>query len=348
MSGKRSRSRSRQVLLVSALTVLLLGSVAGAVALSWSWEEWLLWSVAVDLAVGLVAASLPLWGSLPAAVVAFAAQAMAALANDAFEGVRYGNAPAPGYREGTAVAAFAGLAVIVAWLVGRSLRERREHTEALRASAAAEAVTSERLRIARDLHDLVAHSIGVIAVQAGAGRRVIDSRPEVARGALEAIETTSRETLAGLRRTVASLRRTGTDPDAPPPASAPGLADVDSIAGSAAAAGLRVDVCSAGYSRPLPAEVDLAAYRIIQEAVTNAVRHSGGGECRVSIEYRDDALVIDVSDSGRGGPPAVGGFGITGMRERATLLGGDLAAGPRPEGGFRVRARLPLPATEPR
>jgi signal transduction histidine kinase len=338
------------VLLAPALTVLLFGSLAGAVALSWSWEQWLLWSVAVDLAVGLIAASLPLWGSLPAAVVAFMAQVVAALANEAFEGAQHLGTPAPGpgYQEGTAVAAFAGLAVIVAWLVGRSLRERREHTEALRASAAAEAVTSERLRIARDVHDLVAHSIGVIAVQAGVGRRVIDSRPEAARSALEAIETTSRETLAGLRRTVASLRRTGIDLDSPPPASVPGLADVDSIAGSAAAAGLRVDVCSAGFSRPLPAEVDLAAYRIIQEAVTNAVRHSGAGECRVSIEYQDDALVVDVSDTGRGGMPGVGGFGVTGMRERAALLGGELTAGPRPEGGFRVRARLPLPATEPR
>jgi signal transduction histidine kinase len=343
--NQRFRSRRRQVFLVSALTVALLGSTNGAIALSWSWQQWLLWSVIVDFTVGLVAASLPLWGSVAAGGVAFIAQAGGPFASSEFEVSRpqraFSFAGAPTVE---AVAAFAALAVVVAWLVGRSVRERRDHAEAQRRSAAAEAVTTERLRIARELHDLVAHSIGVIAVQAGVGRRVIDNRPEAARDALEAIETTSRETLAGLRRTVASLRRAETDPDSAPPGSAPGLADVESIAASAAVGGVRVDVRPVGDPRPLPAEVDLAAYRIIQEAVTNAVRHSGASDCRVTVEYRDDAVIIDVSDTGRGGPAGAGGFGITGMRERATLLGGDLTAGPRPDGGFRVRARLPLPA----
>jgi signal transduction histidine kinase len=152
----------------------------------------------------------------------------------------------------------------------------------------------------------------------------------------------SRDTLAGLRRTVATLRRAGTGPDSPA-ASTPGLADVDDIVATAAAAGLHIDVRRVGDPRPLPAEVDLAGYRIVQEAVTNAVRHSGASECRVIVEYRDDALLVEVKDTGRGGPVRAGGFGIIGMRERATLLGGDLDAGPRPDGGFRVRAHLPLP-----
>lgn len=340
---ERSRVRRRQVLLVSALTAALVGSAAGAIGLSWSWEQWLLWSVVVDVAVGLAAVSLPVRGSVAAAGLAVTIQVGAALSGTGFEDRRFQSVPmAGGWGDAQAVGALAGLAVIVAWLVGRSLREHREHTEALRASAAAEAVASERLRLARDLHDLVAHSIGVIAIQAGVGRRVIDSRPEAARGALEAIEAMSRDTLAGLRRTVATLRRAGTGPDSPP-ASTPGLADVDDIVAAAGVAGLRVEVRRVGPPRPLPADVDLAGYRIVQEAVTNAVRHSGASECHVTVEYRDDALLVEVRDTGRGGPVRAGGFGIIGMRERAALLGGDLVAGPRPEGGFQVRAHLPMP-----
>jgi signal transduction histidine kinase len=347
MMTQSLRSRRGQALLAAALVIALLGSAVGAIALSWSWEVWLLWSVVVNLAVGLAAASLPLIGSIVGAVVAVAAQVVAAMASRSFNDPLLPGPPSG--PEPEAIAGFASRAGAVAWRGGRVLRERQEHAEALRASAAAEAVAGERLRIARDLHDMVAHSVGVIAIQAGVGRRVVDSRPDAARAALGVIETTSRETLASLRRTVASLRDASAGRDLSPtaPSSAPGLADVDRLATSALAAGVRVEVVGAGDSRSLPAEVELAAYRIIQEALTNVVRHSGADGCRVAVEHRAGELIIDVTDTGRGGDPRPGGFGITGMRERAALLGGELTAGPRAEGGFQVHARLPLQA-EPR
>ncbi|HEY8474838.1 MAG TPA: sensor histidine kinase [Natronosporangium sp.] len=325
------RSQHGQRLAIAAVAVALLGSAAGAVPLGWPWQAWLGWSIALDLAIGLAAASLPRWASIAAAVLALATQIGGALAH-----------PSPP-DDPVAMAGLVGLAVLVAWLIGRSLRDRREHTEALRASAAAEAVTGERLRIARDLHDLVAHSVGVIAIQAGVGRRVIDTRPEAARDALDTIERTSRETLASLRRTVASLRGNGAGPGATAGAT-PGLAALPELVATAQSAGIRATASITGDQRPLPADVELAAYRIVQEALTNVVRHSGAGDCTVAVEYGPDALTVDVTDTGRGGPISGTGFGITGMRERAALLGGELTAGPAPGGGFRVHARLPLPA----
>jgi signal transduction histidine kinase len=207
---------------------------------------------------------------------------------------------------------------------------------------------AERLRIARELHDMVAHSIGIIAIQAGSGRRVFDARPDEARDALAAIEATSRETLSGLRRMVTGLRRADPEPGPgqAPLGPAPGLADIDRLAATALDAGVqvKVDVDWHGSREPLPADIDLSAFRIIQEAVTNVVRHAGTGQCQVAIDQRDGQLSIEVTDSGRGGSAAGTGYGITGMRERAALLGGDFSAGPRPGGGFRVTARLPLPA----
>jgi signal transduction histidine kinase len=184
-----------------------------------------------------------------------------------------------------------------------------------------------------------------IAIQAGAGRRVFDARPDEARDALAAIEATSRETLSGLRRMVTALRRAEPEPG-PGPAPlgpAPGLADIKRLAVMALDAGVEVEVDWRGSREPLPADIDLSAFRIIQEAVTNVVRHVGTGQCRVCIKRQDGQLSIEVTDSGRGGSAAGTGYGITGMHERAALLGGDLSAGPRPGGGFRVAARLPVP-----
>ncbi|MEU9034963.1 sensor histidine kinase [Streptomyces sp. NPDC048352] len=252
---------------------------------------------------------------------------------------------------GPAVGGAALVAVLsgcLAWLAGLSLRQRREHAVELRGREVSEAVTAERLRIARELHDMVAHSIGVIAIQAGAGSRVITTRPDEARDALTAIETTSRETLAGLRRTLVALRRAEPDPDGGDTATgpAPGLADLDALAASPAAAGVRVDVRRTGEPRRLPPEIELSAYRIVQEALTNVVRHAGAAQARVTVGFRDEELTVEVVDDGRGaaGRAAETGFGITGMYERVSLLGGRFSAGPRPEGGFRVAAELPLPA----
>jgi signal transduction histidine kinase len=238
------------------------------------------------------------------------------------------------------------LVTIIAWLIGNSIRQAQTQAELLRAQAAAQTVMAERLRIARELHDIVAHSIGIIAIQAGSGRSVLDARPDQAREALATIEATSRETLSGLRRMVTGLRRAEPEPGAgqAPLGPAPGLAGIDRLAVTTLDAGVQVDVDWRGSREPLPADIDLSAFRIIQEAVTNVVRHAGTGQCQVLIDQRDGQLSIEVTDSGRGGSPAGTGYGITGMRERATLLGGDFSVGPRPGGGFRVAARLPVPA----
>jgi signal transduction histidine kinase len=245
------------------------------------------------------------------------------------------------------------LAAIFGWLIGNSIRLSHARADALRAQAATQTALAERLRIARELHDIVAHSIGIIAIQAGAAHRVFDTSPAEARDALAAIESTSRETLSGLRRMVTGLRRADEEPGSgqPPFGPAPGLADLQRLAAQTLDAGVRVELDWRGRRDPLPADIDLSAFRIIQEAVTNVVHHAGAGECLVVIDRQDGQLSIEVTDNGRGAPaagPAPGtGYGITGMRERAMLLGGEFSAGPRPAGGFRVTARLPLPAPEP-
>ena len=236
--------------------------------------------------------------------------------------------------------------MIIAWLIGNSIRQAQARAELVRAQAAAQTVLAERLRIARELHDIVAHSIGIIAIQAGSGRSVFDASPAEARDALAAIEATSRETLSGLRRMMTGLRRAepGSGPGQAPLDPAPGLADLERLAAMTLEAGVQVEVEWLGSREPLPADIDLSAFRIIQEAVTNVVRHAGTDRCLVWIDQQDGYLSIEVTDSGRGGGAAGTGYGITGMRERAALLGGDFSAGPRPGGGFRVAARLPVPA----
>jgi signal transduction histidine kinase len=235
------------------------------------------------------------------------------------------------------------LAGVVAWLVGASSRQAREHAQSLSAQAA----TAERLRLSWELHDSVAHSIGIIAVLAGAAGRVIETQPTAAREALGSIEMTSRDTLTGLQRMLSALRHAepGTDRDAAPLAPAPGLTDLDQLAAQAAGAGIRVEVTWRGERRALPPEIDLSAFRIIQEAVTNVVRHSGTHACRVDVGFEPEGLAIEIVDDGRGAAHAgrIGeaGLGLIGMRERVVMLSGQFSAGPRTEGGFRVAARLP-------
>jgi signal transduction histidine kinase len=236
---------------------------------------------------------------------------------------------------------YLALFIAVTWSIGNSVQQRRKYAEALRARTAAQAAVDERLRIARELHDTVAHSIGIIAIQAGAVNRVIgpETAPDV-RQALRAIENTSRETLAGVRHTLGMLRtEDGADRKA---VRRPSLADVESVAETAAGAGVRVHVSWRGERRTLPSDVDLSAFRIIQESVTNVVRHSGSDACEVNVEFRQDELAIEVVDDGRDHRPAGAGYGIAGMRERVGLLKGHFEAGPRPEGGFKVEARLPV------
>ncbi|XVQ15548.1 sensor histidine kinase [Spirillospora sp. CA-255316] len=344
---------------LTALALLLGGSVCMAMALN-STEITFEQFLPAEVALCHIAVTRPRRVSVAAAVLALGTLA-------GYASVRL----LLGYPIGTAIELAVGLTAVIAWLVGNSLRQGREHARTLNAQA----VTAERLRIARELHDMVAHSIGIIAIQAGAARMVIDTRPAAAGEALGAIENASRETLAGLRRMLGALRRAeapspglasflgepASAAPAPPPAgSAPGLADVERLVAATSAAGVHVDVRWQGGRDPLPPEIDLSAYRIVQEAVTNVVRHAGARRCRVTIERRDAELSIEVVDPGGGlgghgghgsghgsghgqGTPG-GGYGIVGMRERVGLLRGDFTAGPRPEGGFRVAARLPLPA----
>jgi signal transduction histidine kinase len=291
-------------------------------------------------------------------------------------------------RVGPGVLTPVALASVIAWMTGYSVRQRRLYVVTLQHQAANSAVAEERLRIARELHDVVAHSMSVIAVQAGYGQYVIDVSPDGAREALGAIQATSRDALDEMRRMLGVLRQQDTGPapaesgtagsgqagiaaagtgqagpdrgaaatarpGAAPLAPAPGLAGLERLVARTCGAGVRVTVEVSGQPRPAPAGVDLSAYRIIQEALTNVVRHAGTGTvCVVNLRYTDADLVIRVTDDG-GLPAGLGtpgiaaagtGHGIIGMRERVHLCGGTFDAGPRPAGGFEVTAALPLPA----
>jgi signal transduction histidine kinase len=213
----------------------------------------------------------------------------------------------------------------------------REHDE-----AAKRAVADERLRIAQELHDVVAHSMGVIAVQAGVGAHVIDTDPAEAKRSLDAISTTARTTLTEIRRLLGVLRsddRAGYEP-------APGLADLDRLVADLDGIGLPVDVRIEGDRHGLPPGVDLTAYRIVQEALTNVLKHAGPATATVTVAYEPDAVRVEVIDDGRGvnGRAASGGHGLVGMRERVAVYGGTFETGPRVGGGFRVAARLPYGA----
>ncbi|HYT26651.1 MAG TPA: histidine kinase, partial [Actinomycetota bacterium] len=228
-----------------------------------------------------------------------------------------------------------------AWLA--EVRERLARAAAERKREAASRVEQERLRIARELHDVMAHTISVIAVQAGVASDVLVDAPDTARQALGTIRAASREAMAELKATVGVLR--DDDGQAAPLAPTPGLGQLDSLLETARRGGLRVESVVAGGRRPLPAAVDLTAYRIVQESLTNVARHAQATTATVAVRYEPDGVVIEVCDDGRGaaGAPAAGqrGHGLAGMAERAAAVGGRLEAGPRPGGGFRVRSSLP-------
>jgi len=226
-----------------------------------------------------------------------------------------------------------------AWLA--EVQERLRRTEADREREAERRVEQERLRIAHELHDVLAHTIGVIGIQAGVAAEALADSREEARAPLRAIREKSREALAELRATVGVLREPGTSAPLSP---SPGLSQLDDLVGMAAGADVRVDVSVSGTPRPLPAIVDLTAYRIVQESLTNILRHAGASLATVSIRYEPDEVVVQVDDDGRGlATSAAEGYGVAGMRERAIALGGSLEAGPAPypSRGFRVRAWLP-------
>ncbi|MGA4538839.1 sensor histidine kinase [Uniformispora flossi] len=263
----------------------------------------------------------------------------------------------PTFRHAGAVLPLA-LAWTAIWAVGTAVGQRRRYAAAMtahRADLAERGLAEERLRIARELHDVVAHSMSVITVQAGYGTLVLDERPEHARAALGAIETTGRDALVEMRRMLGVLRdqpatASGTPadtlPDRDPVEPAPGLAGLGRLTERTRQAGVNVALVIAGAPRPLPAGVDLCAYRIVQEALTNVAKHARTDRADVAVTYAADTLTLEITDRGRGpGPDIAPGRGLTGMRERVALCGGTLHADGG-GGGFRVTAVLPLTGAE--
>ncbi|AYC41873.1 sensor histidine kinase [Streptomyces griseorubiginosus] len=244
----------------------------------------------------------------------------------------------------TGIGATAGDAVRSRRAFVQAIRERAEKAERTREEEARRRVAEERLRIARDLHDVVAHHIALVNVQAGVAAHIMDKRPDQAKEALAHVREASRSALNELRATVGLLRQSG-DPEAPTEP-APGLARLDELVGTFRSAGLHVEVARADHGTTLPAAVDLAAYRVIQEALTNVQKHAGTeAKAEVSVVRVGPNVEITVLDNGNGedhDPDGGGGHGLLGMRERVTALRGTLTTGPRYGGGFRVHAILPV------
>ena len=237
-----------------------------------------------------------------------------------------------------------------AWLAGQAMRYGRHREKALRQltvdlerereEKARAAVAEERVRIARELHDVVAHAISVIVLQARGGRRSLANDPGETREALDTIEATGSEALAEMRRLLGMLRR---DDEEIALAPQPSLKNLDALAAQVKEAGLPVELAVEGEPIELPPGVDLSAYRIVQEALTNALKHAGPATARVVVRYTGRDLELEIADTGLGASAANGeGHGLVGMRERVSLYGGRIEAGPQHRGGFAVRARLPL------
>src|SRR4051794_9413291 len=231
--------------------------------------------------------------------------------------------------------------LVVLLTVAEQVRTRRQQAAeryAARTQEARRRASEERLMVARELHDVLAHSVSLISVHAGVALHLLESDPAQARTSLETIRDASRDTLTELRATVGALRAPAEDAPLRPTA---GLAGLPALVAGVAATGVDVRSNEEGVPRPLPAAVDLAAFRIVQEALTNVTRHAAATRADVVVCYEEGSVTVRVTDDGRGGAPVAVGNGLTGMRERATALGGSLSAGPRPEGGFAVEGVLP-------
>ncbi|MDQ4008616.1 MAG: sensor histidine kinase [Actinomycetota bacterium] len=300
---------------VGASTYLLAGYTYGPILVS------------LMVAVYTAARHLPLRTSLPACVVA-----MLLLLTHIFTN----NAALPG---------FLGLVPGSAWVVvpfalGLSVRQARVAAERSRAELVRERVADERLRVAQEVHDVVGHGLAAIKMQADIALHVADRKPEQAATALTAISRTSTEALEELRATLALVRRDADDADARTPL--PGLGRLDDLEQRMSHAGLSVRVSTTGTPVGLPPQVDLAAYRVVQEALTNVLRHSPATVARVQVDYETDAVALTVTSSGTAEAERAGGLGMPGMRGRVESLGGTFSAGPTAGGSFEVRARLPI------
>lgn len=233
---------------------------------------------------------------------------------------------------------FSGLVLVTGWALGVAARARREHAEELATQQAEQAVAEERLRIARELHDIVAHSMSLIAVKAGIGNHVADARPAEAREALRVIEATSRGSLAEMRQLLGVLR---SEVDGPALAPAPSPAGIPALVERARDAGVTAEL-SLDDTSGLPEGVGLSVYRITQEALTNVVRHAAPARCMVTVAVDAEAVRVEVINEGPLVEQGSRGHGLIGMRERVAVYGGTFTAGPREEGGWRVFAELPL------
>lgn len=339
---------------VGAATYLLLA--AGSIALLWrrsrplavlatTLAASLVWDV-MDLAYGpSLAIFISLYGvgryiQERTSVLAVGAALIVVVADDLLEA------------ESASVIGLSLTLVLLAWYIGRRARARREYLALLeeraeylereRVAEARRAVDEERTRIARELHDLVAHRVSMITVQAGAAQTVAASDPPRAIRAMESVEEAGREALNELRQVLGVLRA-DTDPEGLVPVH--GLADIPGLVGDMRDAGMDVSLLDSGVPDYLPARVDLASYRIVQEALTNVLKHAGPNpQAEVRLSTDGQTLTIEVLDRGAGAAATVpgSGHGLVGMRERATLLDGTFEAGPRLGGGFRIMARLPL------
>lgn len=245
---------------------------------------------------------------------------------------------------------FIAVLVLAPWLVGKAMRGRiadmsllevrAEKAEREREQRAQEAAREERGRIARELHDVIAHSVSVMVVQAGAAEEVLRQAPERALEPIRAVQETGRQALAEMARLLGMLRRDGEELGLAPQ---PGLDDLETLVEQTRRAGLPVKLRVEGTPRPVPLGADLSAYRIVQEALTNARKHAGEASAAVTVRYGHEALEVEIVDDGSGsGNGDGGGHGLVGMRERVALFGGEFEAGPQLAGGFRVHARLPL------
>lgn len=300
---------------------------------------------AVALTLYLVALVEPPRRSVPALAVALAVSGAAVLAGEAVV------TPAETWSGAIGIAATVWLILGASWAAGSVVRLRRAREEADAERRAEQGRVEERLRIARELHDIVSHSLSLIAVKAGVAGHVAQARPEEARDALRVIEETSRAAMIEMRRTLGVLRTDTPGSRGAALVPVPGLDDVPLLVEKAQQAGLVVDV-DMTVPDALPAGIALAVHRIVQESLTNAVKYAAPARCRVEIEADRREVRVDITDDGRGGDGSggdrgggglpSGGHGLVGMRERVMMYGGTFRAGPRPGGGFAVVARLPM------
>jgi signal transduction histidine kinase len=346
------RQPERQSLDLAAYLLL----AAGPVALFWRWRSpTLVLAVVMATSVLYFALAYPYGPAWLALIVAFwtavTGGARRAAWVTAFVGLAAYFALAAVFDRGAPVASLPAVVAHLGWLlvvlaaaeIALAARQRRLAAERSRAEEDRRRAGEERMRIARELHDVLAHNISLINVQAGVALHLMDEQPGQSRSALVAIKQASNDALGELRSVLDVLRQ---GDEAPPRAPASGLAHLDRLVAGAEATGLEVRTRVEGTPRPLPAGTDLAAYRIIQESLTNVTRHAGPATATVLVRYGPADLTVQVDDDGRGPAAADNGAargnGIRGMRERVAALGGELATGPRPDGGFRVQARLPL------